>query len=245
MRTNRNNEEPPEIVTNSGRIVSILRRIYKERALLSVTFPTAAYGDDRADSLIVEIDPAHKRLLLNKLYPEYTHNRLLKEKQLHARSFTKGIEVKFTAELDELIDEDGDLYYQIDIPKRLSYHQRRSSHRAATSHVAPIPITLTLNDNNKLEGVIEDISTGGMSISLSNNLPQTVQPNTNIPNCRFKIPNGEIITCELNTRFIQHNYKNTPLRIGVRFEQLERSTRRLITQLVMRLERGKCHTSLA
>jgi len=244
MRPGHSTEEPPEIIVDSHRIIAILKNIYQKRGLLSITFPGAAYGYDMGDSLIVEVDEKKNQLLLNKIVPEFVHNRFLKEKKFQARSFIHGIEIKFNGELESLLKEEGDIYYRVNTPEKLSYHQKRGAHRAKTAYFGPLPITLYLDDGSLIEGMIDDISSGGLAITFSSNLSQTQQIGISIPCCRFKLPDNESITCELNIRFIQHHYEDSPPKIGAKFEQLEQLTHRLIMKFVMILDREKRRSSV-
>ena len=238
------NEEPPEIISDPARIISVLNKIYRQRSLLSISFPASGYGKDRGDSLIVEVNKRKQHLLLNKLQPEHAHALLIKEKKIQIKSFFSGIQVTFDSELKQLIDEDGDIYYLLDIPKKIRYHQKRTAHRANTSSDNPVPVIIQLDDDTKLDGIVEDISIGGLSITFTTNLPHVLQIGKTMTSCRFNIPNEGVIVCQLNIRFIQHDYEDSPPKIGARFEELEQSDHRLITQFVMALDRERRRTSI-
>jgi len=244
MSRRRKNEEPPEIITDPGRITTMLQHIYQQRGLLTVTFPKAEYGNVKGDSLIVEVNKAGKHLLLNMLKPDQAHTRFISEKRAQVISFISGIEITFNVVLKSFIKEDDDLYYLTDFPRKLSYHQKRSAHRAHTSHVDPVPIIIKLDDESELFGVIEDISIGGLSISFTKNLPQSLQVETILSSCTFIIPENQHITCELNIRFIHHNCEHSTPKIGARFESHSREVHRQIMQFVMALDREKRRTSL-
>jgi len=243
MGYGRNKEEPPEIITDPVRIASILENVYQQRSLLSISFQNSAYGNNKGTSLIVEINKNKKHLLLNKLDPEQSHTRFLNEKKIQVRSFYSGVRVTFDAELKMLMNEGDDLYYLVKLPNNLSYHQKRTAHRANTSSENPLPITIQLEDETDLEGVIEDISIGGLSITFTTNIPQSLQIGKTITSCSFTIPDNDEVTCELNIRFIQHNHENSPPKIGVCFENLPQPVHRQITHFVMALDRERIRTS--
>lgn len=247
MTQGRATEEPPEIITDQHRIISVLQRIHKKRGVLSVSIqaPDTTIAPDRGDSLIVEVDPVKRYILLNKLRPEQVHKRFLKIRKLRAKSFIEGIEVVFNGNLGSLIEEGEDSYYRLKIPEKLLYYQKRGAHRANTSHIDPITVTLQLDDGSELSGIIEDISSGGLAIVFSSNLPQTLQIDTTISGCCFDIPDSGKINCELNIRFIQHDYEKSLPKIGARFEQLEHTVRRKISHFVMALEREKRRLSIS
>jgi len=244
MDVDRKNEEPPEVITEPARIISILQNLYQQRGLISVTFPKSAYGNNRSESLIVEVNKNEKYLLLNKLESDRAHSRFLKDKLIQIKSFYSGIQISFKAELKQLIHEEDDVYYLIALPKELRYHQKRTAHRANTSTDNPVPITIKLEDNTTLEGMIEDISIGGLSITFTTNIPQSLQVGKTITSCRFTIPDNDSVTCELNIRFIQHTHEASPPKIGVCFENLPQTVHRQITQFVMALDRERVRTTI-
>jgi len=244
MDYGRKNEEPPELITEPARIISILQNLYHQRGLISVTFPKSEYGNNRSESLIVEVNKDKKHLLLNKLESDRAHDRFLKDKIIQIKSFYSGIQVSFKAELKQLVHEDDDVYYLIALPKELYYHQKRTAHRANTSNDSPVPITIKLEDGSTLDGMIEDISIGGLSITFATNLPQSLQVGMSITSCRFTLPDDDSVTCELTVRFIQHSHEKSPPKIGARFENLPQTVHRQITQFVMALDRERIRTTI-
>jgi len=244
MENARKEDEPPEIITDPDRITTILQNMHGGRCILSVTFPRPGYGNDRGDSLIVEVNKNKKFILINKLISEQAHQRFLKEKRMKIRSFFSGIHIRFDAHLEILINEDGDLYYQIEQPNQLIYYQKRTAHRATTSNETPVPVTIQLEDGSYLDGMIEDISIGGVSITFTNDLPHSLQVGYLISACHFTIPDNEGIICQLNIRFIKHKHETTSPKIGASFESLPQPVHRQITQFVMALDRERRRTSI-
>lgn len=237
-------EEPPEIITDPARIVSILQNVHQQRGLLSVLFPSSGYGKNRGASLIVEVNKSKQHLLLNKLEPEQSHTRFLNEKKIQVKSFYSGFQVTFNAELKRVMTEDDDIYYLVELPKKLSYHQKRTAHRANISSDNPVPIIIQLEDGTELEGMIEDISIGGLSITFTSNIPKSLQVDKTITSCRFTMPDNDMITSELSIRFIQHTPENSPAKIGVCFKNLTQVLHRQITHFVMALDRERRRTSI-
>ncbi len=244
MRYGRSKEEPPEIITDPARIINILGNMYRKRCRLSVSFPSSVYGKNRGTSLIVDINKNKQHLLLNKLEPEQSHTRFLNEKTIQIKSFYSGVQVTFNAELKQLMAEDDDIYYLVELPKQLSYYQKRATHRANTPSDNPVPITIQLEDGSELEGGIDNISIGGLSITFTTNIPESLQVGKIIAPCHFTMPDNESITCELRIRFIQHTLENSPAKIGACFENLPPPIHRQITLFVMALDRERRRTTV-
>ncbi len=236
MKNRKPTEEPPEVITDPGRIYKIIHHAYQQRALLTALFPEQAY---KGNCIIVGVNRGDKELLINKLSPELAHTRFIKERSIVFISLLDGVEIAFRAKLKSLINENRDSYYLVKLPERLSYHQKRGAYRADVKYHDPIPVSISLDDGSQLNGLIDDISNGGLSISFERHIPLSLQIDNTLASCSFTIPEKQNIACELNIRFIQHIHEKTAPRIGAKFRKLSKEDHQKIMQFVMRLERLK------
>ncbi len=239
MKNRRPTEEPPEIITDPGRIYKIIHHTYQQRALLTALSPEQTSRDEKGNSIIVGVNRENRELLINKLSPEQAHTRFIKERSIILISLLNGVEIAFKAELKSLINEKKESYYLVKLPEKVSYHQKRGTYRANTKNHAPIPISISLDDGSQLNGVIDDISYGGLAISFEHHLPLSLQINQTLTSCRFTIPEEQNIVCELDIRFIQHTYEKTAPKIGAKFGIIAKDDHQKVMQFVMRLERLK------
>jgi len=232
-------EEPPEIITDPTRICKIIQHTYQQRALLTALFPDKTSRSEKGNCTIVNIDKGEKELLVNKLFPEPAHTHFIKERNITLTSLLNGVEIAFKAELKSLVKEKNDTYYLVKFPDKVFYHQKRGAHRADMKHHDPIPISISLNDTSHLNGIIYNISYGGLAISFEHHLPLSLQVNKTLAYCNFTIPESQNVVCELNIRFIQHIHEKTAPKIGVKFGKISKDDHKKITQFVMKLDRLK------
>jgi len=234
MANNTNSANVPEIISDHARILSIIGRLFRRRADIIITLSDSKI---RSKSIILDLNPQTGRFLLNKFQPEYAHNKFLEAKICYTRSQLDGIEIRFSTRLVKTVTEDDDTYYLNTLPDKIDYHQRRALHRISLSHEEIIPVTITLEDSTTLEGQLDDISAGGMSVLFPDDLPASIQIATPIRQCIFQIPAGELIACELEVRFINHGHDTSLPKIGARFINMEKSLEKKLQQFVMSMER--------
>jgi c-di-GMP-binding flagellar brake protein YcgR len=162
------------------------------------------------------MNPKTGRFLINKFQSEPAHQKLLESKKFYAYSQLNGIEIRFFAGLIKVLTEGDDVYYLITLPGKIDYHQRRAFHRVALSHTV-IPVSLTLEDKSTIEGQMDDISAGGISILFASDLPPKLRDGTQIGQCMFQIPGGDLVACQLQVRFIIHGHDTSLPKIGAQF----------------------------
>jgi len=229
-----NSANAPEIISDRARILSILGRLYQGRVALTITLPNSKI---RSKSIILDLNAETGRFILNKLQPDSAHDKFLESKKFYGLGQIKGIEIRFSSTLINTLLEGDDIYYLITIPDKIDYHQRRAFHRVSLSHMDTIPIRLTLEDRTSLEGQMDDISAGGISILFSNDLPASLQHGSHIKHCTFQIPGGDRVRCELQIRFINHGHDTSLPKIGAQFINMEKPLQKTIQRFVTDMDR--------
>jgi c-di-GMP-binding flagellar brake protein YcgR len=232
----------PEIISDHARIISVIGRLYQGRVALTITLPDSKI---RSKSMILDLDQDSGRFLLNKLQPDSAHDKFLESKIFYAFGQIKGVEIRFSSRLIDVLTEGEDTYYKITIPDKIDYHQRRAFHRVSLSHLDTIPVTLILENGTSLEGQMDDISAGGLSILFPNDLPASLQYGKIIKQCVFRIPDGDQIECEVQLRFINHHHGTSLPKIGAQFVNIEKPVQKLIQRFVMVMDRQLAKESSA
>ena len=224
----------PEIISDRVRIVSVIGRLYQGRVALTITLPDSKI---RSKSMILELNQDTGRFILNKLQPDSAHDKFLESKKFYAFGQIKGVEIRFSSNLIDVLTEGDDIYYRITIPDKIDYHQRRAFHRVSLGHVDTIPVILTLENGTSIEGQMDDISAGGISILFSRDLPTSLQYGSTIKQCTFRVPDGNQVECELQIRFINHGHDTSLPKIGAQFINMEKPLRQTIQRFVMVMDR--------
>ncbi|HEY4732021.1 MAG TPA: flagellar regulator YcgR PilZN domain-containing protein [Gammaproteobacteria bacterium] len=224
----------PEIISDHTRIMSLINRLYQERASLTITLPNSKL---RSKSIILDLNSETGRFVLNKIQPDTAHEKLMGSRKFYARGQIKGIEIRFSSNLIDTFTEEDDIYYLVTIPGKIDYHQRRAFHRVSLSHLDTIPVTLELENNMTLEGQMDDISAGGLSILFSSDLPDSLQLGTIIEQCIFKIPGEDRVKCELRIRFINHGHETSLPKIGAQFVNMEKPLQKTLQRFIAAMDR--------
>jgi c-di-GMP-binding flagellar brake protein YcgR len=241
METNKPN--PPadyqgenQRVTHPAQIASLMTRILDERALLTVTL-SGAEAHYKSAVLAVNLEQGH--LLMDELHPRDGHARFLKLNKCYAHTRLKGVDVSFVCNLRATRDEGGSALYTVDLPPLLYYRQRRADYRAHVGAGLAVPVRLANKDSASLEGVLQDISLGGIGARIKHQPAVALDVGTTFAECHLQIPESGHIQCGLELRFVAPPDARNFMRIGGRFLDLEKSQARSVAQFVTALERAQ------
>lgn len=233
MATHHQQQPSLERVTYKPRIVSLLQQIQESRSVLSVHLPN---DQSRYTSAILAIHSDSDALLIDELNPARGHERLVKSRELNISARLSGINIYFKSQLLEVQTDGGIAIYKLPIPERLLYEQRRGAFRVRVGAGITIPFTL-LHEETKLtyDGQLSDVS----SIGIGATLGAIDQLNDNVKgySCRIHASDKEVITADLEVRFVKFDDTIKLLRVGGAFLHLTAPQRTQIDRFVMTLQR--------
>lgn len=218
----------PEIMTG------YLHRLLRAHVLLSVTVP----GTNRAyNSIIIDVNSEQRQLLLDALHPESGHNEVMKLREFSATAHHDGVKIGFKGKIKELVDDSGKPAYLLDYPAVLLYHQQRAAYRAPVSMGEHVAIKVRNEDNQIAQGLIHDISQGGLGLQfeVKNSLP--FKNGMLLPVCQFATPGKPDFECALEVRNVRQDSNNRFVQVGTRFIKLGPQESRQIQRFVVQLER--------
>ena len=225
-----------EKITLTTQIIGILKKIHKQRVLLHIS---VAGTEKHYSSAILEVksDGELGYFIIDELTPKEGHDVLLKAGAVKVRLQLDGVTLSFSTTLEASGDDAGIAFYTLALPTEMDYLQKRAHHRVRPSLAKPLAVTLTHEDETVFQGLIHDISVGGLSIKLkSDSLATTLKP-TDILTCAFTLPHSEKIICKLEVRSIHATNQQNFIRIGVRFNNLVNALQKLIQRYIVSLER--------
>lgn len=115
-----------EVITETQRIDEIIAQLDRALVLISVRL-----ADDGPlyHSALVRIDKARRRLYLDELHPAEGHVLVTPGISLLAFVTLRGVAVRFTVPVVEILVEDGIALYACPYPEQLGYLQRREIFR--------------------------------------------------------------------------------------------------------------------
>lgn len=223
-----------EVISDPIQIKLYLKRILDNRTLLSAAIP-----DDNSifNSVIISIDNEKGRILIDQLHPEHGHNKLLDKGKLTIFAGLEGIDLSFQCILMDVDEKSGIPFYTLSFPQHLKYYQRRSSYRVQVIRSLSIPIILTCETDEILEGELDNISTGGMCVRFSATFPNFVENGLLIPRCELELPDEGMILFSTEVRHIVHSKKGGLGYLGLRNENINALEQRSINRFVTSLER--------
>lgn len=220
-----------ERISNPARIVGLLRGLKDGRALLSI----AVDGDPALyTSAVLEVNPDHGYLLLDELSPHRGHQRLMKTRRLRVRARLHGIELRFPCAIREIGRASGIAYYYAPLPEQVRYRQRRTHFRVEIGAALIIPVHLTREPEETLDGALYDLSVGGVGAYVSKS---NLKRGDTIPDCVVHIPDAPPLHSALEIRFVRFDEARRKLRIGGRFLNLARPQHKALKRFVAELER--------
>ena len=226
-----NYDSGSEKVTNRFRVIDILNRLKDARSLVSVTIADSA---EPYNSAILQVATDPDYLVLDELTPQQGHDRLLEKRTLRAFARLDGVEIRFAAELAEAGSDNGIAFYRLPLPRELDYAQKRSAFRAQVGMGLDVPIQLSDDRGNRVEGRLSDLSVGG----LGGVLPPDVRVDKGtVLTCLMELPGVGRFTCPMEVRFAKVKPDPERLRIGGRFVDLTMGQERALQRSVNFLQR--------
>jgi len=223
-----------EIISDPVQIKIFLKRILDSRTLLSATIP----GDNEIfNSVTISIDNDNHQFMIDQLHPEHGHARFLQKNKLTIFAIIDDIDLSFTCVLVDVNEESGIPFYTLSFPQSIKYYQKRSSYRVQIIRSLSIPVILTCDSDEKFEGELDNISSGGMRIRFADNLPQTMKNGLSIKKCAFELPDEGYMLCSAELRHIAHGERGNLSYMGIHFEGLNPLDQRSINRFVTSIER--------
>lgn len=205
-----------EKISDPVRMTGLLLRALEDRALLAVNLPGSA---EAYNSALLEVRPEKGYLELDEFKPKPEPSQALGK--LHVSTRLNGVEISFITRVESVGERDGIALYRVRYPTSLNYLQRRSHYRARVGFARTIPVTLYLEDGQRVVGHLRDISVGGIGVSFPPDLPDSVADSRFAQDCSIALPTGETIKCLIEVCFINHSLQEENARIvGARFVRL-------------------------
>ncbi len=221
-----------ENITNPFESARLLEMVRSKHTLLQISMPGVP---EVFFSAILSINPEENFILLDEINTKRGHELLLIHKKLNVLTRINGIELRFSANLVNTYDKDGIAIYKLEYPENVIYQQKRQSYRINIGLGINIPIKLKREDGIPVYGNMINLSETGAGIAL--NSPCSVQMSEILPYCELRIAEDNVITCQLEVRYINTDNNEKPQHIGGQFIGVSNSHQRELSKLVINLQR--------
>ncbi len=224
-----------EKLSDKTRIHAFFQRMLEKRTLLTVFIN----GREKPYSSAI-IKVGGDSFIIDELKPD-TGNKLLdKNSVIHIKAQLDGISIDCHARIDAFGEENDITFYQLAIPTEIEYRQRRQAVRIRLSAAYPLPVTFSAPNEENFEGVINDISTGGIRARFNKSLSKTLKNGQHL-SCSFLLPpdNKQTLNSELIIRVIKHDKDQFGASLlGAEFIDMPTALERQLQRSIMSLQRA-------
>lgn len=204
-------------ITDSTKIAWILQSLCEGRQLVSVDLGGPPHG---APSIIVSVKDHCGVFTLDRFATEQCHRRVLEGERFTLRSSLNGLDVSAgdlqVRRLDR--DSDGD-FYEVPLPERMVYLQRRETFRARIVGVASVPVRFRkIGGDIEIDGAeLIDISSEGCCVAL----PGAADSEDGLPGTglvlQLALPEQPVLTVEVKCRHRRHLPRSRVWYVGCAF----------------------------
>lgn len=222
-------------VTEPQRILEILKSLQDARALLTVTVK----GSGKLyNSILIDINAVNGCFTVDRLYPENSHRVALKAGRLSIHALLNGIEISFSGRLINAVGDNKDALYELSLPEKLFYRQRRASYRVPVSVARGIQVSFSNPEGHACNGVLSNLSIGGLCAQFDKGIVNfPLSQGLRLPSCRILLPGAQKIETEFELCFVYQDTAYNYVRVGGKFLSLQKFEERDIQRYIMQLER--------
>jgi len=218
-------------------IYLVLRRVFNEHTLLTIRMT------DRPEpytSAILELVPEQHYLVLDELTPISGHAFVSNGAVLQVRAAVDGIDLRFTATVLQMGEQNALPYYKISFPTAIDYPQRRRQYRVTVPSNRGFEVEFRMPDGRQLEGELGDMSVGGFCARIRTGVLETTRDVGQRATCRLLVPNAPPIIVEVDMLHIDAQPPPRVQRARVRFtHNISPTTARRVAQFCAELERAQ------
>lgn len=224
-----------EKLLDKTRIHAFLQRMLDKRTLLTVFIKG---HEEPYSSAIIKIDD--NNFIIDELKPETGNELLVENPVVQLKAQPDGISIKYHTKINLFGVDNNTAFYQLAIPDEIDYHQRRQAVRVRLSAAYPLPVTFSTANVENFEGVINDISTGGIRARFKKSLAKPLENGLHL-SCSFLLPpdNKQTLNSDLIIRVIKHDKDQFGASfLGAEFIDMPKSLERQLQRSIMSLQRA-------
>ena len=231
-------------VSDPETILVLLRRMVEQRSMLEAPL---AGGRSGLLSVLLEVDEARGRLVLDASPHEHVERRVLEADSLTFATRVDKVNVRFDTGPFQKTRFEGMPAYLAPIPDALSYIQRREffrievpvNHPAYCQVVSPATADSPPRD---LRTRVHDISGGGVSLLVPIGAEDVLTPGAHFAACRLLLPEASPALVSLRVRRnFRVGRRGGPSQVcaGCEFEDLLPNAQTIVQRYLMRLDRER------
>ncbi|MBD3669475.1 MAG: flagellar brake protein [Gammaproteobacteria bacterium] len=230
-------QENAHVVRLGSHITELLKRVIHTRSIITVE---TDFVEESFNSALLKVVP-DQYLILDELKPSpRLHSvRDLIGQVFNIQAYVDGVALEFDTRVIASGVQDDVRYYKTSFPREMLYEQKRGSFRVSTTIDQKIPVKFQLKTGESYKGELFDISSGGISIALRQDVMDSRIPRgVIIPQCTIQLPGvREPFECQLELRNIRQSGRMQL--IGTSFYKLSPRQERIVEKYVATLDRKR------
>jgi len=223
-------------IANPRKIANLLSQAYRSRILILASIPGT---EDQFTTALLDVREDDGFLILDGLVPQEGHNKFLQSGELELSGRLDGVDIRFKTRLIEDMEDSGLPLYKTELPPKLHYMQRRHDHRVSTGgNRMQFRSAYGSEHRNPVRGYVNDLSRDGVGLLLEDQI--SLHRNDILPACTIRLPEGNEVVFSLEIRFLHYNRQRGITRIGGKFDNIDKQSRRQIKRIVLEMDRKRC-----
>ena len=227
--------QPPREVTTAVEIQALLKSLQLARTPLTISFDGRS---QQCQSYIVDLDNPNSRLLIDEMIPQIGDKWLTQGDSFHIDAWLDGVHMRWQGNAaQKLLLEDAPAF-SMQLPSRLTYHQRRGAYRATIQRSIDTHLELIhARHERRFAGELLDISATGCKLRLTRNQWQALQPGECYEHSRMLLPEDIRFDINVEIRHREYHEASDETHVGLRFVHPAPQAQRHIDRFVQYLQR--------
>jgi c-di-GMP-binding flagellar brake protein YcgR len=231
-------DEATKVIDDTAQIAMQLCRLQDGHRLL---VGRTCAGNAAFTTMILNIDLTRGLFLLDT--PKLADFPMQSAQVLELQAYMDGPWMRFTAEIQGVIESQSCSYYHMRFPERIEYTQRRDNYRAHVALSFYSQLLMRLEDAAVAEDMqadLLDLSEGGIGAWLPDEKTILLAANAVYP-ARMQLLQTQL-EMKIEIRYVTRAIRGSGLRLGARFINLDPASRVIIRRQIIDLQRQMLRT---
>lgn len=151
-------------------------------------------------SLILAIDPDHKEMVIDELYPNRNGEHLESGDRLEVNCRSKHAPVNFFTRLLARETRDGETAYRLELPEEIGIRHSRETYRVYVENEPGLDIDIRIEDQTVPAVRIINLSTDGIKLSFPQDAAPLLDQTHQLTDCLIRLPTDMYVDCEIELR---------------------------------------------
>ena len=223
-------------ISSRAEIIQIIRYLIKHSELLSVSFNE---GTESITTLILELDTEHNRLIFDACGDPAINQKIANSRRVFFSGFHGQVKIEFFSDQPRLGTYQERSAFSSAIPLSLRRFQHREHFRIRIQ-TGDTYAQWTPPEGEEMRLLVEEVSLGGMSFSLSDP-GQTFELYQTLKGCKIDMGKSGMLECDLEVRSLKPTTKKIMdhpiISMGCRFVGLSRIGENVLHRFIVVQER--------